>query len=323
VFDDLMAFANKSIKQNYKVSQDAVTQLQIDNAQEIITKATLLVEVDMDINELNKLLIDLYTTIPRRMDDVRDHLVSSANDKADVNWIKRFLEREQDTLDTMAGQVTLIKQQQDAQGEADEIGEADLDNMTVLDQMGLKMEVETDEESIDLVMKLLGSNSGKASRIIKVVNEKTQRVFDNNFKTAKTKKRRLYWHGSRNENWFNIVQSGLLIRPSGAIHTGSMFGDGIYFANKSQKALGYTSLSGSYWASGSSNKGYLALYDVHTGNQKDITSHNSSCYSLSKRVLEKDGYDSVYAHGGIDLRNDEFIVYDPKQCTIAYLIELK
>jgi hypothetical protein len=41
-------------------------------------------------------------------------------------------------------------------------------------------------------------------------------------------KERLYWHGSRNENWFNIMQTGLLIRPSGAVHTGSMFGDGIY-----------------------------------------------------------------------------------------------
>jgi len=31
----------------------------------------------------------------------------------------------------------------------------------------------------------------------------------------------------------------------------------------------------------------------------------------------------VYAHGGADLRNDEFIIYDGKQCTIAYLIEFQ
>jgi poly [ADP-ribose] polymerase len=43
------------------------------------------------------------------------------------------------------------------------------------------------------------------------------------------------------------MQTGLLIRPSGAVHTGSMFGDGIYFADKAQKSIGYSSLSGSHW----------------------------------------------------------------------------
>jgi poly [ADP-ribose] polymerase len=147
-------------------------------------------------------------------------------------------------------------------------------------------------------------------------------VFDNHFSKAKTKERKLFWHGSRNENWFNIIQTGLMIRPSGAVHTGSMFGDGIYFANKAQKSIGYTSLSGSYWARGGSNKAYLALYDVHVGDQKHIHKHDSSCYSLSKAVLDREGKDSVYAHGGIDLRNDEFIIYDGQQCTIAYIIEI-
>jgi hypothetical protein len=36
------------------------------------------------------------------------------------------------------------------------------------------------------------------------------------------------------------MQTGLLIRPSGAI-SGSMFGDGIYFADKAQKSIGYSS----------------------------------------------------------------------------------
>ena len=97
----------------------------------------------------------------------------------------------------------------------------------------------------------------------------------------------------------------------------------IYFANKAQKSIGYSSLRGSYWAGGSSNKGYLALFDVHTGNQKHITKHDSSCYSLSKSVMDREGTDSVYAHGGIDLRNDEFIIYEASKCTISYLIEME
>jgi poly [ADP-ribose] polymerase len=65
------------------------------------------------------------------------------------------------------------------------------------------------------------------------------------------------------------MQTGLLIRPSGAVHTGSMFGDGIYFADKAQKSIGYSSLSGSHWTKGNENRAFLALFDVHVGNQKE------------------------------------------------------
>ena len=324
IFDDLMAFANKSIKQNYKVSQDAVTQLQIDRAQDILNKAIKLVKVKMNIKSFNEVLIELYTVIPRKMDDVRDHLVNSANDDGDLNWINNFLSKEQDTLDTMAGQVKLLNQQKDTSAQTDEIGEDDADQeVTILEQMGLKASIETDQASIDLVNKLMGSNANRIRKILKVVNVSTQTKFDANLKKSKNKTRRLYWHGSRNENWFNIIQTGLMIRPSGAVHTGSMFGDGIYFANKAQKSIGYSSLRGSYWAGGSSNKGYLALFDVHTGEQKHIKRHDSSCYSLSKSVMDREGTDSVYAHGGIDLRNDEFIVYEANKCTISYLVEME
>jgi len=321
VFDDLMAFANKSIQQNYKVTQDAVTQAQIDAAQEIIDKAVKTLKKGSDVKVVNDLLMQLYTVIPRKMSDVRDHIVNSMATKDDLDIAKELLSNEQDTLDTMAGQVKLLNQQKDST--IDNTDDVDSDGeITMLDQMGLIVTEEKDSETLKLIHKLLGPNSHQANKILKCINTKTQSAFDKNIKTAKNKKKRLYWHGSRNENWFNIIQTGLMIRPSGAIHTGSMFGDGIYFADKAQKSLGYSSLSGSYWAKGGSNKGYLALFDVHLGNQKEILHHDSSCYSLSKAKMDKDGYDSVFAKGGADLRNNEFIVYDGKQCTIAYIIEM-
>ena len=321
VFDDLMAFANKSIQKNYKVTQDAVTQAQIDAAQEVLNKAVKSLKKGMDVKILNDSLIELYTIIPRKMKDVRDFLINKADSKADVDFAKDFLSDEQDTLDTMAGQVKLLNQQK--VNTTDETDDIDSDGeVTMLDQMGLIVTEETDKDQLALIHKLLGPNSSQAKRILKCINTKTQAAFDNNLKTAKNKKRRLYWHGSRNENWFNIIQTGLMIRPSGAVHTGSMFGDGIYFADKAQKSLGYSSLRGSYWANGGSNKGYLALFDVHLGTQKEILHHTSSCYSLSKSVMDKEGYDSVFAKGGADLRNNEFIIYDGKQCTIAYIIEM-
>jgi poly [ADP-ribose] polymerase len=147
-------------------------------------------------------------------------------------------------------------------------------------------------------------------------------VYRQKLSKTEVKKKRLYWHGSRNENWFNILQTGLLIRPSGAVYSGSMFGDGIYFADKAQKSIGYTSLRGSYWAHGGDSKAFLALFDVHVGKQKEILHHDSSCYSLSDKVMKKEGYDSVFAKGGADLRNNEYIIYNGAQCTVSHLIEI-
>ena len=101
-----------------------------------------------------------------------------------------------------------------------------------------------------------------------------------------------------------------------------MFSDGVYFADKSQKAIGYSSCKGSYWTGGNSDTGFISLFRVNVGNQKHIYKHDSSCYNITHEKLKKDGFDSVYAHGGADLRNNEFIVYHTSKCTIAYLIEL-
>ena len=317
LMEDLMNYANKSIQQNYKVTQEAVSEQQVNAAQDIIDSINKILKVKVDMKMLNDLLIKLYTTIPRKMKDVRDHLFEPVIDAETLSRAKQLIENEQDTLDAMAGQVKLIKQK-NAVATTTNTKNA---GATLLDQMGVTIELETDKKQLELIHKLLGSNKAHVRKIFKVTNHKTKAAFDNHLDNAKVKKKRLYWHGSRNENWFNLIQSGMLIRPAGAVHTGSMFGDGCYFADKSQKARGYSSLRGSYWTKGNSNKGFIALFEVHLGNQKEILHHDSSCYSLCEKVLKKDGYDSVFAKGGADLINNEFIIYNTKQCTISHLIE--
>lgn len=324
--DELMSFANKSIQRNYKVTQEAVSEQQVNAAQEVINAISSLLVLGVDKKHVNDMLLKLYTIIPRRMDNVKSHLIGDVNSDTDLENAQRIIGSEQSALDTMAGQVELIKQQKEAAKKAAEAEangvEEEVEEVTILDQMGLSIEVENDTETLDLIKKLMGPNVNQMKKVYKVVNNKTQAKFDKNLEKASVKKKRLYWHGSRNENWFNILQTGLLIRPSGAVHTGSMFGDGIYFADKAQKSIGYSSLRGSYWAHGGDNKAFLALFDVHLGNQKEILHHDSSCYKLSDNVLKKDGYDSVFAKGGADLRNNEFIVYKPEQCTVSHLIEI-
>lgn len=324
--DELMSFANKSIQRNYKVTQEAVSEQQVTAAQEIISNISGLIAIGVDIKHINDMLLKLYTIIPRRMDNVKDHLFREISNDVSLTNAQRLIDNEQSALDTMAGQVELIKQQREAAKKAAEAEaegkKEEVSEVTILDQMGLSIEVENDTETLELINKLMGSNVNQMKRVFKVINNKTQKIFDKHMDKVEVKKKRLYWHGSRNENWFNILQTGLLIRPSGAVHTGSMFGDGIYFADKAQKSIGYTSLRGSYWAHGGDNKAFLALFDVHLGKQKEILHHDSSCYKLSKKVLDNEGFDSVFAKGGADLRNNEYIVYNAAQCTVSHLIEI-
>jgi poly [ADP-ribose] polymerase len=324
--EELMAFANKSIQKNYKVTQEAVSEQQVDAAQEVITAISSLIEVGVNIKHVNDMLLKLYTIIPRRMDNVKNHLMDNISDGDSLTRAQRLIDSEQSALDTMSGQVELLKKQREAAAKAKKIEESGeeevVSDITILDQMGLSVEIENDDETLTLIRKLMGPNVNQLKKVFKVVNNKTQTKFDGHMDTMTDKKKRYYFHGSRNENWFNILQTGLLIRPSGAVHTGSMFGDGIYFADKAQKSIGYTSLRGSYWAHGGDNKAFLALFDVHLGKQKEILHHNSSCYKLSKSVLDNEGFDSVFAKGGADLRNNEFIVYDSNKCTVSHLIEI-
>jgi poly [ADP-ribose] polymerase len=320
LMDDLQGYANKTVKANYTVSQDDVTQAQVDAAQVVINDINKVLNPNVAIKEINDKLLKLYTIIPRKMDNVRNHLITAYSTKSEIEKVNKRIDEEQKLLDTMAGQVLMIRKQKEANITAKDPAEAKK-TMDLLEVLGLSIE-EANTKEIEIIKKMMGPNANQFRKAFKVINKKTDVKFSKYVDNAKNKKTEMFWHGSRNENWFNILQTGLLIRPSGAVHTGSMFGDGIYGANKAQKSVGYTSLSGAYWSKGNAAKAYLALFDFHVGKQKDITHHNSDCYTLNKSKLAKDGYDSVYAHGGADLRNDEFIVYDADQVTVRFIIEI-
>jgi poly [ADP-ribose] polymerase len=318
LIDALQAYAKKSIQTNYTVTSDKVTEAQVTKAQEALTAIMKQLAVGVKTNALNEGLLELYHIIPRQMAHVTSHLFPKAEtlkDKGAVNDAKKKLDIEQDTLDVMAGQVALNKK-----NKVNEDPKAVEKTMTLLEAMGLEVE-EADSKAIDMIKKMMGSNVKQFGRAFKVVNKKTQKAFDTNLKDATNKQCEMFWHGSRNENWFNIISTGLLIRPSGAVYSGSAFGDGIYFASKFQKSYGYTSGNGSYWAAGNSSKAYLAVYKVRVGKQNIVhQSDGGLCY----KKVQTNGCDSTYAkpgNGGY-LANEEFIIYKAEQCTIAYLLEV-
>lgn len=184
---------------------------------------------------------------------------------------------------------------------------------------------ECNKKDIAIIKDALGSCSDKFYKAWRVKNIKTQRRYDDFVKENNIKNTKLLFHGSRNENWWSIINSGLVLKPTNAVITGKMFGYGIYYAPKARKSLGYTSLSGSYWARGNSSSGFMALMDVAYGKPYDVYSFDSKYYDFNYEKLQQvcKGANCLHAHEGSMLRNDEIIIYKEEQCTIRYLIELR
>lgn len=155
-------------------------------------------------------------------------------------------------------------------------------------------------------------------------SEKTQDAFNQYLKDHTSSKRKMFWHGSKNENWLNILKTGLVLNPN-AVATGKMFGMGIYFAPSASKSVGYTSLAGSYWAGGTSDRAFMGVMDVACGKAFDIYDNPYGWGDLTAKKLEQKcpGANYVFAHKDKGmLRNDELIVYNEAQVTIHYLVEL-
>lgn len=146
--------------------------------------------------------------------------------------------------------------------------------------------------------------------------------------------RRLLWHGSRRSNFISILSQGLRVAPPEAPVQGYMFGKGIYFADVYSK-------SRAYCASGNMEATYMLLCDVSLGNPypshqahymeepqagtnstwgvgQSHPSWENACYEPGGAQVPgpmKDG------RGG-GLGHSEFIVYDPAQVRMRYLVEL-
>mmetsp|Transcript_25545 Transcript_25545/g.53415 ORF Transcript_25545/g.53415 Transcript_25545/m.53415 type:complete len:287 (-) Transcript_25545:113-973(-) len=146
--------------------------------------------------------------------------------------------------------------------------------------------------------------------------------------------RRLMWHGSRRSNFVGILTQGLRVAPPEAPACGYMFGKGIYFADMFAKSRGYT-------AAGSGEAAYMLLCDVALGNM--FPSHNAHYMEQPQEGTtstwgvgsHNPGWtNSIYEPGGAQLPkgskdgcsgslgHNEFIVYDPAQVRMRYLIEL-
>lgn len=310
IVERLQKMARKAVSDNYNISSNKVTQAMVDEAQDVLTQ---LINIS-DIEEFNNTLLKLFTVIPRKMGNVSSYLAKSEKDYPQI------IQSEQDLLDVMKGQV-VQKQKEDI---TEDISDEDSSKSTILEVLGLKF-AECDSNDIIKIKSALGSCANKFHRAWKVENIKTSNRFAEFCEKENITNKKFLWHGSRNENWWSIINTGLVLRPTNAVITGKMFGIGTYFAPKAQKSLGYTSLSGSYWTKGNDNSGFMALMEVAYGKPYDVYSFDSKYYDFNYAKLQNAcvGANCLHAHAGSMLRNDEIVIYKEEQCTIRYLVELR
>jgi poly [ADP-ribose] polymerase len=302
----LQSFAHQAIVDNYTITSSKVSQTMIDEAQDLINRLNL---TDNNQKSFNNILVDLFRTIPRKMDKVVNYLAYEDRDYSTI------LQREQDLLDVMRGQVV---QQEINVAEDDTSIEG---KRTLLEALGLQV-FEIANEDKNIIKNKLGELQPKFSNAWEVINTKTQKNFDEFIRQNNINNKQLYWHGSKNENWWSIINSGLVLRPNASI-TGKMFGEGIYFAPLAKKSFGYTSYNGTYWARGTSYQAFMSLFDVAYGKPYDVYNHGDF-YNFNYEKLQqvKAGANCLHAHAGKMLYNDEIVIYKENQITIKYLVEL-
>lgn len=315
----LWDYANKTIQASYSVHADVVTQAMIDEAQKKIDYIAENYKT-WTVEEFNKNLNELFVIIPRKMKRVSEHLVTKIND------FDKKLSEEQSLLDTMAGQVYKPKRKDNL------ISSSSVNSSeSILQKMGITMEDATAED-ITRIKKAMGDSAHKFYKAWRVTNVETEENYqkftsENNIGNVK-----LLCHGSRNQNWFNILKTGLKIRPAGAIVTGSMFGSqALYFSNPDKykggvaKSIGYTSLGG-YWTRDYQNCGFIAFFDVALGDSYDVYNFDSKYYNMTLKRLKELNPKAwhLWAHGNTSmLKNDEIVVYSLNQMTIRYLVEIR
>lgn len=289
-------YTGNSVKKTYLV--EGCSQGQIDEAQALIDKISKARKID----DMNKYLFDIYKIIPRRMTDVRNHMITSLKDKSKIISI------EQDALDSMDSANVM-----NVNNPFKELGIQFKDVTSTHLKMMEKQLYPTMQKSYTYG----GNRSAKIHKIYGIVDPIRTKEQEEWLAKQENKASQLLIHGTRNANVFGILKSGLLIRPSNAYFSGAVYGDGVYHSAHSAKSLGYT---------GHDNDKLFFMQNVHMGNHYTYSGYYRQGKDLDrsemnyKSLRNKGKYDSLYVEAGDGLLNSEYIVYNKEQTNTHFLV---
>lgn len=103
----------------------------------------------------------------------------------------------------------------------------------------------------------------------------------------------LLWHGTKAENMVGILQTGFRISPPESSQTGTLFGNGLYFADTFSKCYNYTHSFGYYnynrrnRQNAKKPKKYVLLCEVALGKMKEVASLDYSVKNYNQDIPGK------------------------------------
>lgn len=303
--------AESFVKENTKTRAQNITLDMCKCAQLFLEKMRLCVQ-NGDIVNFNRYMIKLYAAIPRSTENAKI---------AELLKRRGFLEYTKEGLEErFVWELEFANKVQDAviaimQGKANEADTKKLRINQLCEQNNITVREATSEEQ-KYVRGLMGLDSSKLLHAWKCENLNTRKRLESYMQKKSIEQTKMLWHGSDTGNFLSIFTRGLTLKKASY----GMFGQGIYFAKDFDKSRGYCSVQNSRWRGGRDETAFLALFDVALGKSLHLDGASNSlhkgCYALK-------GYDSVWAHKGVNLHRDEFITYDDDSCSIAYIVETK
>ena len=313
----LASFAKGFIRRHYitRSSSIKVNSRMINKVDELLKQMDASVQAGVPVSDFNTMLSEIFMAIPRVMGDTRHFYASAPGDYG------RILKREAEYIDSLRAMArTNDSQNSGVISTSDDNALTDAE--ATIGKFGLKISPVTASQEAD-IRRHMGQNASRYVRAWRIENKTTKKAFASYKKKLGDEANvKQLWHGSKNENFHSILCSGLLLNPNASI-TGKMFGYGIYFAPSFAKSLGYSSIDGSYWAGGHSDTAYMAVFDVALGKSLDVYDYSGGYGSWKEKDILRKGCQSLWAHKGSMLRNDEVIVYNEAAVTIRYLVEIR
>ena len=297
----MKSYTDKLVKATYSVKAEAVSQKQVDEAQKLIDEINA-----MDaklVSSINQKLTELYMVIPRYMGHVRDYLLPNIK-------LDKHMQQEQDNLDAMAAQVSMIKPKTKKELTAEK-----KKAQTLLDKLGITNMKECSGVPKEVEYLIKQNHGRKVNAIFELEKPTEDAIFESWMKKQKNKSTRILIHGTRCTSVIPILEIGLKIRPTGNFQfSGKAYGDGNYFSEHMHKSLNYT---------GHDADKVILVYEVHTGNPFTYDGwFRGNSFPLNYKELSKRGYDSTYVKAGNGLMNSEIIAYNEEQARIKFIIWL-
>ncbi|MCD8083219.1 MAG: hypothetical protein LUE86_06900 [Clostridiales bacterium] len=264
-----------------------------------------------DVDDFNRKVEELLALSPRKIDPYRGMTVASflakpaATKEEQQKIFADIIAREESLLMAMEAVTNMMPSRR---------GKEDIPTSPFGD---IDISLAEEEEKHVVTSMLDNRLSGYVKNVYRVCPHVQQEKFNAYVALHQISDIRLFWHGSRNENWISIIRNSLMLNPN-AVITGKMWGSGIYFAPSSHKSWGYTSWYGSKWANGTQQTAFMGVYATAYGTPYCPT----QLVSGSKALLAQEHANCLHAKRDVaNLYADEVVFFDEDAVCLQYLVE--